>query len=372
MPQVFKKVPKKACLMNSADERCAFSISQEDGAGPKVSIRGYSGGVIEDHWWWGNLIISTEGMSFPKDTYPVLIDHDTDRRIGYSQRPTVGKDGSLSIEVSQVLDNDDAKRFIADSKTGFPFQASIRVRPTKIRELGKGETMSVNGRKFDGPGTVFVESVYQEVSACVFGWDSNTSSTAFADDTDFISAQVFKKEKEMPFNIEEWKKEDPQGYSAFCDSIRNEAIAPLTAELANKDAAIAELTKANEASKSTNTELEARLAKLERDNVLRTENDRRVAFSKMVADAATALPEHMRDKFAKMFRIDDFRTDDGGVDGEKLSTALSKEMDEWKAAFSAPAASVIGGGRPAEQPADSFAVSDDEYNKLAAACGVTA
>lgn len=371
MPRNFMKIPKKACLMNGVDDgRCAFSIQQTVDDAPKVTILGYSGGVIENHWWWGNLIISTEGMSFPKDTYPVLIDHDTDRRIGFSQKPTIGKDGSLSIEVSQVLDNDEATRFIADSKAGFPFQASIRVRPTKIRQLDKGDSMFVNGREFVGPGTVFVESTYQEVSACVFGWDSNTSSAAFADDADSISAYVYKEEENtMSFNVEEWKKEDPQGYAAFCESVRKEAAAPLEAELAKKNEAIAELTKANEEGKSANNALEARLAKLERDNALRTENDRRAAFSKTIADAATCLPEHLRGKFARMFNIEDYRTEGGDIDAEKLSAAIAKEKEEWQSAFSAPSAAVIGGGRPAEQTTElSAAMSDEEYARLLGNC----
>lgn len=370
MPKRTKKVPRKACFLNmEQNDKCSFSFSEVESEDKsdvtKLSILGYSGGVIKDHWWWGNLVISTEGMSFPKEKYPILRDHNTDRRIGFSSKPTIQSNGALLIETTDILDTEDAHSFVKDSKAGFPFQASISVQPTKVRFLEENESMMVNGFEFTGPGTVFVESIYREVSACVFGWDSNTSSSAFADNGE----DIFIKETNMDFN-EEWKKQDPEGYAEFCKKIADEATAPLNAKLSEKDATIASLTKDNETNKTAKTELETRLARLERDAELRTENDRRSMFSGMVNEAGADLPEHLRSKFAKMFNIEDYRYENGDIDKEKLTTALSKEINEWKAAFSDNTPSIIGGGRQPEQSTTEFGMSEDEYKKFAGNCGV--
>lgn len=366
-----KSVPTKACLLMTGDDaKSSFALSPIEGDSGKLSIVGYSGGVISGHWYWGDLVISTEGMSFPKDKYPVLLDHDTDRRIAFSDKPVVREDGSLFIETSQILDNENAKTFIRDSKGGFPFQASIRVEPTKIRRLEENETMMVNGFEFSGPGTVFVESIYKEVSACVFGWDSNTSSSAFADNN--ITTTVLVKETTMSATMEDWKSADPEGFAAFCNKLKDEAVASLTTELAKKDEQIAELTATNEANKAGKAELETRLSKLERDMALRAEAEVRSEFARIVDTASANLPTHMRPKFAKMFSLADYRTDTGAIDRSKLDTALANESAEWADALgNTNHTSILGGGRSAEPDNSSFSqMSDDDFKQLANNCGL--
>lgn len=361
------KVPSNALMFGVPhDDTASFSMFGDEQT-PKLKITGYSGGVIEDHWYWGNLVIDTEGMSFPKDSYPVLLDHDTDKRIAFSGKPTITPNHGLFIETDNVLSNEYSKSFINDSKQNFPFQASIRVKPTKIKHLDENEKVFVNGFEFKGPGTVFAKSTYMEVSACVFGWDSNTSSTAFSRDETELHV-----EEDMAFDTELWKKEDPEAYAAFCKKIADEASAPLMAELAKRDEKITELSANMTESDTRKAELETRLAKLERDMALRTEAAHVAAFTRIVSTAATALPEHMRGKFAKMFTIDTYRTEDGAIDETKLSAAVDAELKEWESAFST-SAPVIGGGADVvkEAPAE-FSMTDEDYAKMAFACGITA
>ena len=86
-----EKVSAKACVFSVKDNPFAFAKPAEGGEDKelKLSIVGYSGGVIENHWWWGNLVMDTSGVEFRKDKYPILFDHDTDQRIGFSDTPEI-------------------------------------------------------------------------------------------------------------------------------------------------------------------------------------------------------------------------------------------------------------------------------------------
>ena len=61
----FKKVPSTALSFSDVSSvKFKFLSNDEDEASDDASVKsgtvnilGYSGGIIRDHWWWGNLVL---------------------------------------------------------------------------------------------------------------------------------------------------------------------------------------------------------------------------------------------------------------------------------------------------------------------------
>lgn len=169
-----KTAPVNACIFN---ERAEVRFAEGDADGGRFRIVGYSGGIIKDHWYWGNLAIDLEGLKFAKKRIPVLADHFTSSRIGFSTSQEI----SDKVEVEgEFLDNDNARSLRDDIKKGFPMEASLFCPPSVIEKVAEGASVKVNGQVLKGPGAVFRKSIIREVSMCVFGADSNTMSSALA------------------------------------------------------------------------------------------------------------------------------------------------------------------------------------------------
>jgi len=181
MPE--KKVPKSALAFIDRNAYVKFLDTGKPDAPAKLDMVGYSGSVIKDHWYWGDLAIDLAGITASRDRYPILEDHFQDLKIGHSGPPIIDENG-LRIDPDDVvlLDNQEANTFVKNSRAGFPYQASIYAIPTQIEYLEAGEEAEVNGYVFAGPGHIWRQCEYQETSACVFGWDKNTRAAAFSDD----------------------------------------------------------------------------------------------------------------------------------------------------------------------------------------------
>jgi hypothetical protein len=154
-----------------------------DGGDPKARKRtfsgvGYSGDVIPNHWYWGNVIFDLTTMSVP-DKLPALIDHNRSCRAGYVTEHSV--DASTGFAVKGVLlSNESGQAVAADSDDGFPWQMSVHINPGSIEEVKAGTSVTVNGKVHEGPITVFRNSTLSEVSFTATGWDANTSAAAMS------------------------------------------------------------------------------------------------------------------------------------------------------------------------------------------------
>lgn len=167
--------PCQACLFVRPD---AVRFSDESGEkGASFEIVGYSGEVIPNHWFWDNLAFDLAGLTFAQERTPVLDSHFTDRRLGFTTKQDIGE--TVHFE-GRFLSNDHAQQFRRDMQEGFPMQASLFCPPSAIERVREGESVAVNGRTLQGPGTVFRKAAIKEVSMCVFGADAETSAAAFA------------------------------------------------------------------------------------------------------------------------------------------------------------------------------------------------
>jgi len=189
----FEKVPKKAFLLTvEGDNKLEFKAGPDGEQVPRLEMTIYSGNIIKGHWWWGDLAIDTSGMSFPKSRFPLLEEHWS--RIGFMGKPIVADDHSVQVDPNTVvfLDNEEANRFIADGKKGFPFESSIRADPTMIQRLMKDEVAEVNGFQMKGPGTIWRKSTFKEGSVCMFGYDSRTSAKVFSEEEPEAEIEMMK------------------------------------------------------------------------------------------------------------------------------------------------------------------------------------
>jgi len=261
--------PCQACVFAEAE----FTKGSNDGQNKKTfSIVGYSGRIIEGHWYWGNIAFDLTGMKFAKKNTPVLEEHFTNRRIGFATKQEITD--KVTFE-GEFLDNQVAQELAADMTQGFPMEASLFIPPTVIEQVQQGETVEVNGQKLKGPGAVFRKSLIKEVSMCVFGMDSNTISAAHDQNQHSIKFSMIKendimgKETEQ-FTVETFAEQYPEIYSVIVEQARNEghemerqSFADLEKACGDDSALLVNCYKQNQTSQQA---LEQRLAKLENEN----------------------------------------------------------------------------------------------------------
>jgi len=169
--------PTRACIFNDNAE-VIFARGDGDTKDDYFRIVGYTGGVMKNHWFWGNIALDLEGVKFAKSRTPVLAEHFTQSRIGFTTKQDIS---DKVIVEGPFLDNDDAQKLKADMKKGFPMEASLYVPALVVEQVKEGASAKVNGHTLKGPGAIFRQCTIKEVSMCVFGLDSKTKSSAYAD-----------------------------------------------------------------------------------------------------------------------------------------------------------------------------------------------
>jgi hypothetical protein len=161
----------------------------EDGKPQSFSMVAYTGNIMPDIFG-GSIAVDIEGIEFGgKKRYPILEDHWRDFKIGVSNsKPST--DGQVFFDNIKILSNEKAQEFATNLRDGFPYQASISIRPLKIEEVPEGESAEVNGKKLKGPGIVVRTSKFREASVCVFGRDENTKVKGLSDDQEEFEVEI--------------------------------------------------------------------------------------------------------------------------------------------------------------------------------------
>jgi hypothetical protein len=149
------------------------------GEGKKRKFEGiaYSGDVIEGHWYWDRVVFDLSTTKAPAKL-PMLLGHDREKIVGFSERVEVGGEIKVGGMLSGVTD--EGKHVAATSDEGFPWQMSVHIEPRSVEEVKAGATVVVNGRTFQGPINVFRNNVIREISFTPTGWDSQTSAVAMS------------------------------------------------------------------------------------------------------------------------------------------------------------------------------------------------
>lgn len=208
--------PMNACVFDSPDMEIKFQ-EVETGNGTFEMVV-YNGDILPGHFFWGNLAIDLTGVKFAKSPLPVLEEHFSSKRVGFTMEENISN--TISVK-GKFVENVGAKEIQLDMKAGFPMEASMYAKPSVIERVGEGESVQVNGMTLEGPGTVFRKAVIKEVSMCPMGAFSNTSSEAFkANDSEKIKFSIVnKKENKMAkeITIDTFSEDHPDVYQEILD-----------------------------------------------------------------------------------------------------------------------------------------------------------
>jgi len=203
------------------NQRSALSLTSkpelsEFKAGDKAReflITAYTGARISS--WFGDIVVDISGIQ-TKEKMPILREHARDRVVGYGD---AWKEDNFYISGRFSQSTEDAREVMALADEGYPWQASISVRPTKVELLeDKKIKATVNGRELEGPLEIWRESKVGEVSFVSLGADDNTAAITMSEEKFSIETidifsedtiQNFKKE-EIIMNLDDLKQKHPE------------------------------------------------------------------------------------------------------------------------------------------------------------------
>ena len=350
-----RKVPKAACSF-AEDSEFNLQFSENDLQKLEAfSMTAYSGKIIKNHWMWGDLAIDVEGITAAQSKLPILEQHDSALKLGYSTKPDIsGK--TVFFPQIKLLDNEDADKFAKNLISGFPYQASLSVRPSLIEEFNEGETAEVNGYKMKGPGTIFRKSILKEASACVFGYDPKTSVTPLSEEeemeVEFLSLSEDKKPKKKikykqnggSYMFEHLKEENLELYNQITTALAEEdtKVVALTAErdglttqVTDLTGQVTSLTEDKKTLTDEGKESEKRIAKLEEAENARVTlalEKNREDKAKGIIDASFSehnISERVQKKIRKYMSFSEY-VKDGALDETAFSKYVDEEVKDWK------------------------------------------
>jgi hypothetical protein len=340
-----KQIPKNAfAFLMPTNEQCEFSVN-EDNEIDRFKMVGYSGEIIPNHFYWGNLAFDLNGFKFTKDKYPILWGHDAyslETILGFSITPNITDEGLIFTENEVTfVDNDNVTKFKDYSKKGVPFQASIRGNPTKIEYIKEGVSTTVNGREFNGPGHIWRETELVECSVCLFGADSHTSSQVFTeagkeivelDSSVFISSSTENENQnqnqlEIIMDYRTFSKEHPEEAKKFEALILDDAEKKFKKEAE-------ELVSKHEAEVKEFSEkiadLETKVKQFEKEKAIAEEKARKEFADKIWEEklAEASIPTRLHEKIKAFVSAEEFIKEDV-LDEEAFALAVDKEIESW-------------------------------------------
>ena len=219
-----KDIPAEAVTFQLAPVSFQDTDPATDNKPPRFHMQAYSGDMLADHWYWGDLIIDLEGMTLPNKPIPSLRDHDPGQIIGWTDK--IDKSNG-TVDVEGVFSQSTAagKEALALARENFPWQASVYVPTSSIEEVKKDEDVTVNGHALKGPVTIFRKTQLAEVSFCALGADSNTSAVAMAHKGAKLQAETIKK-GEKTMDIKTLMTDHPE----IMEQFRKDAIKEITVD----------------------------------------------------------------------------------------------------------------------------------------------
>ena len=203
----------------------AAAEGEEGGGGDaraRFGMTVYTGATVS-HWLYGSLTIDLSGIQFAQKV-PALLDHDTDKRVGWTDKIELGDEGIVA-EGFFLRRGEHAQSVLADAEDGYPWQASWQADPLVIEEVGDGATAKVNGREVVGPATIFRQTRLREVTFTALGADENTRAEALSG-SDRVEAEIRRtgqaRDETMTTKLtrEQLQQEHPELFSA----IRQEGV----------------------------------------------------------------------------------------------------------------------------------------------------
>ena len=331
-------VPVSAFSFTDTD---SFAKIDKEG---NVEIVSYSGKPFK-HWYWGNFAIDLSGADFPRKFFPILEQHDVTRKIGFSTKPSI-ENNQLSIKNISFLNTEEALAFQDNSKSGFPYQASIQGRPFSVESVEDGESVEVNGHKLVGPGAIWRKWTYMETSVCVFGADPNTKSKALTDENEGLEIDFFKAsiEEDSGLNIikevkivdiKELKEQDPNGYESILQEAKKLVKDEVEKEFKDKEQTLtvklSEMGKELGDNSKKLEEYSSKILAFEKAEVIRAEKEIKLdadsIWNEKLSDSK--VPERLFTKVKVHVPYESF-VKEGIFDKAAFTKAVLDEISDWE------------------------------------------
>jgi hypothetical protein len=338
-----KKIPKKGMYFT---EDVDIKLSGgEEGEELAFSMNAYSGKILKGHWLWGDLAIDVQGVQFDKKRIPILEQHDLDRKIGVSNSKPKTDDNTILFESIKLLSNDTAQEFKKNLDDGFPYQASVGLRPLLLEEVAEGETAEVNGLKMKGPGTIFRKSKFKEASVCVFGFDENTGVSSLSDAEEEVEVDVILSDDSNNDNqevedmtLEQLKEQHPNLYKEIMDKFteKDNKITELSGQVTTLTKERDDLKGETQNLSDSVKQYEDRVKNLEKAESLRQAKELKMQADQIVNNklAEHKIPARLHDKIRKHIDHNEFVDENSAFDTEKFTEQAEAEIKEWSETLS--------------------------------------
>jgi len=171
-------------------------------------IEAYTGQTVER--WYGALSIAVDGIQ-AKQAIPIFLNHNPEDIVGHSVDTYIDNSFFVAGQFSEVTKA--AKETRELSAEGFPWQASIGVRPLKVLSLEKDNSHIVNGQFLTGPAEIWLESEVFETSFVPLGADDKTNISVFSKFTEAQAPKGVNPKEEvlnMTLTMERLQEDAPE------------------------------------------------------------------------------------------------------------------------------------------------------------------
>jgi hypothetical protein len=157
----------------------AASAGEEEMTLPRFKMLAYTGSTMRVSGWRHPVIIDLAGLSIPSQSRPIRFGHDPLSGVGHTDAIRI-EQGQLMASGVVSRDTPAAREVVISSKNGFPWQASIGASVEEFEFVKDRQTVTVNGRQYDGPLNVVRKASLGEISFVDLGADGATSASVAA------------------------------------------------------------------------------------------------------------------------------------------------------------------------------------------------
>ena len=205
---VIKQIEASKLIFSSSElEFAAIKNKDGDEAVDRMSVKLVVRTNTPVNTWFGNIIHDHSGM-FSKKKVPLDWVHDAPL-VGFLDKFEISnKEIVCRGEIVSVEEGDQASTIIKQTKAGIPFESSIYYggQGLEMEEIAEDKSVTVNGKKFHGPGMVMRKWPLRGVAICPYGADNKTSVNALSEKV--VSVLFLNGDNEMADNNDANKKAD--------------------------------------------------------------------------------------------------------------------------------------------------------------------